>query len=275
MTKILLAIIAVVAFLVGVGDAYLQGTEHYETSFILTLVVFSGLALAWYRQDVKALGRPYSATMSVALIAFPIGAIPVHLFRSRGAVKGGMAFILFLGFILTCIALKETAFIGTTTFIKGSVVGEWPATAKPTDPPGRVTGRLPSYEQILARDDSYNSTTLVTLTVTNSTGQYSLEASSRAMSKFAPRMAACYDRQYWPPPPIAHFAMELEIDSRGSLKRARPARQKDLLSLYMCALVSIEHAELPPEVRNARITIDVVMLDPLRALRPAAPTNAP
>lgn len=103
---IMIALATLTAFVSGIGDGFLAGSEYYNIYYIANWVAFAGLALAWYHRDTKNRGQSRSSGMSVAIVAIAIISIPVYLFRSRGAGRGALATLLFLLFFLGCILLS-------------------------------------------------------------------------------------------------------------------------------------------------------------------------
>lgn len=101
-SKYIIALVALFAFLSGVGDGFLRGSEYYGMYQLATTLAFAVLALAWYQADAKDRGRARSSGMQVAIVLITIISIPVYLFRSRGAGRGALATILFVAFILGC-----------------------------------------------------------------------------------------------------------------------------------------------------------------------------
>jgi bacteriorhodopsin len=99
---IIIAVIALIAFLNGIGEGLFKGTSYYNLYYFSTLAVFVVLAVAWYRSDAKLRGLDPSTGMSVAIVIIAIIAVPVYLFRSRGAGKGALATVLFLLYVFGC-----------------------------------------------------------------------------------------------------------------------------------------------------------------------------
>lgn len=103
---ILLAVIALVAYLTGIGDILMKGSRYYTIYYLGTMIVYAVLGVSWYHADAARLGRPCSKLMDIAIVMVLALSIPVYLFRSRGLTKGALATILFILFLVSCVALN-------------------------------------------------------------------------------------------------------------------------------------------------------------------------
>lgn len=103
---ILLAVIAVFAYLTGIGDVVMKANPYYSYYYLSTMIIYAVLAVAWYQADAVRLGRPRSKVMVIAIIMILALSIPVYLFRSRGAARGALATALFILFLVGCVSLN-------------------------------------------------------------------------------------------------------------------------------------------------------------------------
>jgi len=79
---------------------HLNVEREWKIAEQLLLAVF---VFWWYHNDKTQRQFRTGAFQNIAVVALALVAVPVYLFRSRGAKRGLSAFVLFLAFVVTML----------------------------------------------------------------------------------------------------------------------------------------------------------------------------
>src|SRR5713226_9149564 len=103
--RIPLFVILVATFLFGLLNVIFTGKLSIPTSWKLTeQLLLVMLIYWWYYLDKTQRTMRTGPLLNIGVVALPIVAIPVYLFRSRGFKSGFVSFLLFIGFCATALA---------------------------------------------------------------------------------------------------------------------------------------------------------------------------
>ena len=103
--QILLVAILIVVFIMSFMNTTLTG--HLSAPMPWKAIEQLTLACCiygWYHIDKVQRQYPAGALLNIAVVALSIVAVPIYLFRSRGAKQGAKSFILFLVFLGAMLA---------------------------------------------------------------------------------------------------------------------------------------------------------------------------
>lgn len=108
--QILFVAILILVFLIAFLNVTFTGRYSVPQPWkALEHLALASSVYGWYHFDKAQRQFSAGAFQNVAVVALPIVAIPVYLFRSRGAMQGTKAFILYL----ICLgAMLATLIIG-------------------------------------------------------------------------------------------------------------------------------------------------------------------
>jgi hypothetical protein len=84
----------------GLADGSLAPGSGFRVLDCLAGLTVGYLCLLWYRGDSDARGFLRPRVLSVAMVFFPLSAVPYYLLRSRRAAERRRALSAYLGFLL-------------------------------------------------------------------------------------------------------------------------------------------------------------------------------
>lgn len=103
--QLLLVALLMVVFIMSFMNVTLTGHLSVPQPWkVLEQLALVCCIYGWYHMDKTQRQYPAGALLNVAVVALSIVAVPVYLFRSRGAKQGAKAFILFLVFLGAMLA---------------------------------------------------------------------------------------------------------------------------------------------------------------------------
>lgn len=105
-TRILLIFLVLTVFVFGLLNAILNG--HFRASqpwHLIEQLSLVTLAYWWYYNDKHKRQFTSNRWLNIGVVALWIIAIPIYLFRSRGAKGGAIAFTFFVLFSVTLVVV--------------------------------------------------------------------------------------------------------------------------------------------------------------------------
>ena len=96
--RLTLLALAILAFAQGAAGQYLEPGELYPKSDLVFILAGVMLTFFWYRVDSDQRAYRRTVWLNVSVVALALIALPYYFFRTRGAIRGLVATVVFLGF---------------------------------------------------------------------------------------------------------------------------------------------------------------------------------
>ena len=104
-TLIPLVMLLAVAFIIGLLNVALTGQLSVGRSWkVMEQLVIVSIIYWWYHADKAQRQYRAGVFLNAGVVALSLIAVPIYLFRSRGATQGAKAFAFFIAFLAALVA---------------------------------------------------------------------------------------------------------------------------------------------------------------------------
>jgi len=110
---LVLLAMAFASFASGAIDQYFYPGVQFPPTSMGAALVGMFLIFLWYRLDARQAGYRRSRGLDVGILLLALVALPYYFFRSRGARRGALATLGFLGAYVVCSALTVAGVYAT------------------------------------------------------------------------------------------------------------------------------------------------------------------